>query len=114
MRAQLYTGQKKYIKNCVALGYPGETTEEKMKNSIFTLTPSLRSAGGQDSESAPSRPPVVKEAFQVFECTWDDSYPRKVDEALTEDHFLLRIDRIVMKKMAGQALQGKGIPSHAH
>ena len=34
--------KKKFMKNCVMLGYPGETTAEKMKNSIFTLIPSAR------------------------------------------------------------------------
>ena len=27
--------KKRYMKNCVMLGFPGETTEEKMKHSIF-------------------------------------------------------------------------------
>lgn len=34
---------RRYIRNCVMLGYPGENTEEKMKNSIFTLDSSKRS-----------------------------------------------------------------------
>ena len=33
---------RRFMKNCVTLGFPGETTEEKMKNSIFTLEPSRR------------------------------------------------------------------------
>jgi flavin reductase (DIM6/NTAB) family NADH-FMN oxidoreductase RutF len=34
--------EKKYLENCVLLGYPGDTTEETMKDSIFTLLPSAR------------------------------------------------------------------------
>ncbi|MDE7297034.1 MAG: hypothetical protein K2N84_07205, partial [Clostridia bacterium] len=53
---------KKYFREAVRLGFPGDTTAEKMKNCIFTLE-----AGIAEGE----RPLVVKEAFQVFECTWD-------------------------------------------
>ena len=31
------TDKRKYFKEAVRLGYPGETTEEKMKDCIFTL-----------------------------------------------------------------------------
>ncbi|MCX8045155.1 MAG: hypothetical protein N3B18_13635 [Desulfobacterota bacterium] len=99
--------KKKYMKNCVMLGYPGETTEEKMKNSIFTLIPSTR-AGSQNTQQYPQ---LVKEAFQIFECTWDDSYPLKPREDLIEYHFLLRIDKILMKKKWRDCLfKGKGFP----
>jgi flavin reductase (DIM6/NTAB) family NADH-FMN oxidoreductase RutF len=98
---------KKYMKNCVMLGYPGETTEQKMKNSIFTLLPSTRG----EAEGAHPCPPIVKEAFQVFECTWDESYPLKHSEELVECHFLLRIDKIIMKKKWRDCLfKGKGFP----
>ena len=39
---------KRLMRNCVMLGYPGETTEEKMANSIFTLLPSARAEGRRD------------------------------------------------------------------
>ena len=54
---------KKYFREAVRLGFPGDTTEEKMKNCLFTL---IESPLGKD------RPKLVAEAFQVFECTWDD------------------------------------------
>lgn len=99
--------KKKYLKNCVTLGYPGETTEEKMKHSIFTLAPSNRGAGPAENPN----PPIVREAFQVFECTWDDSYPVKPKADLVECHFLLRIDTIVLKKKWRDCLlKGKGFP----
>lgn len=99
--------KKKYMKNCVMLGYPGETTEQKMKNSIFTLVPSP----GKNGQETDPYPPFVEEAFQVFACTWDESYPLKRDEALVESHFLLRIDHIYLKKKWRDCLfKGKGFP----
>ena len=97
----------KFMKNCVMLGYPGETTDEKMKHCIFTLMPSLR----QEQQKPGHWPDIVKEAVQIFECTWDDSYPLKPREDLVESHFLLRIDKIVMKeKWRDCLLKGKGFP----
>ena len=58
------TDEKKYFKEAVRLGFPGDTTEEKMKDCLFTL---VNSQLGED------RPQLVEESFQVFECTWDDS-----------------------------------------
>jgi len=99
--------KKKYMKNCVMLGYPGETTEQKMKNSIFSLIPSTR----DNSQGAQKYPLIVQEAFQIFECTWDERYPLKPHEELVECHFLLRIDKIIMKKKWRDCLfKGKGFP----
>lgn len=98
--------KKKYMKNCVMLGYPGETTEEKMKNSIFTLTPS-----DVDFEGDVRRPDLVREAFQVFECTWDGSYPLTDTDDAIEYHFLLRIDRILLTPKWKKCLEkGSGFP----
>lgn len=98
--------KKKYMKNCVALGYPGESTEEKMKNSIFTLLPSTRSNGDDVRH-----PEIVKEAVQIFECTWDESHPLQDNKELIEYHFLLRINKIIMKPKWYQCLlKGKGFP----
>ncbi len=96
--------KKKYMKACVALGYPGETTEEKMKNSIFTLAPSTRSSNGEQRY-----PELVNEAVQIFECTWDKSFPHEHSDV--EYHFLLRVDKIIMrKKWYDCLLKGKGFP----
>lgn len=56
---------KKYFKEAVRIGYPGETTEEKMKDCIFTLVDGKRAREDMDVKY----PKIVKEAFQVFECT---------------------------------------------
>ncbi len=97
---------KKFMKNCVMLGYPGETTEEKMKNSIFSLQPTdLESPAGQ------YRPDLVREAFQVFECTWDDSFPLTDTDGSVEYHFLLRIDRVLIAPKWKACLEkGRGFP----
>lgn len=99
---------RKYFKEAVRLGFPGDTTEEKMKNCIFTLV---------DSTIEQSRPQMVEESFQVFECTWDDSLedayqdkPGKLEgyeppyrnfNGITSKlgaHFILKIDKILMKE----------------
>ena len=104
---------KKYFKEAVRMGWPGDTTEEKMKDCIFHLEE------GQMAELHPEEkfPKVVKEAFQVIECTWmreldnaqDDKagelngYPEPYHDfnGITSKfgaHFILRIDRILMKE----------------
>ena len=100
---------KKYMRNCVMLGYPGETTEEKMPHSIFTLVPSTRTE--EEREPGVQYPELVQEAIQVFECTWDPRYPLKQDPDSPECHFVLRVDKIVMKRKWRDALlKGKGFP----
>jgi flavin reductase (DIM6/NTAB) family NADH-FMN oxidoreductase RutF len=100
---------RKYTRNCVMLGYPGETTEEKMKNSIFTLVPSTRTDG--EREPGVQYPEIVQEAVQVFECTWDQRYPLKYAPESPECHFVLRLDRIVMqKKWRDRLFEAKRFP----
>lgn len=100
--------ERKYFREAVRLGFPGDTTEEKMKNCLFTLLP---------SELEGTRPKLVKESFQVFECTWDDSLedayldkagnlegyepPYRHFNGITSKfgaHFILKIDKIRMKE----------------
>lgn len=102
------TDEKKFFREAVRLGFPGDTTDEKMKNCIYTLE-----KGMSDGD----RPLVVKEAYQVFECTWDDSLEdARLDKAgklegydppyrnfngITSKfgaHFILKIDKILMKE----------------
>ncbi|MBN1801489.1 MAG: hypothetical protein JW891_08285 [Candidatus Lokiarchaeota archaeon] len=101
---------KKFIKQCVALGFPGDSTEEKMKDCIFTLV------DGQKKKEDPegNYPKIIGEAYQVFECTWlshlDGADKDEVQErysppyhdfnGITSEfgaHFILRIDNILMK-----------------
>ena len=99
---------RKYFKEAVRLGFPGDTTEEKMKNCIFTLS---------ESELGKDRPKYIEESFQVFECTWDDSLeeafndkagnlegyepPYRNFNGITSKfgaHFILKIDKILMQE----------------
>ncbi len=100
------TDKRKYFKEAVRLGFPGDTTEEKMKNCLFNLV---------DSNISKDRPQIIKDSFQVFECTWDDSLeeafndkPGNLDgynppyrnfNGITSKfgaHFILKIDKILM------------------
>lgn len=102
------TDERRYFREAVRLGFPGETTDEKMKDCIFTLEKGL--CPGE-------RPLVVKEAYQVFECTWDSSLenagedkagllegydpPYRDFNGITSKfgaHFILKIDKILMKE----------------
>ena len=101
------TDDKKYFREAVRLGFPGDTTDEKMNNCIFTLS---------ESPLGKDRPKILEEAFQVFECTWDDSLedafkdkagclegyepPYRNFNGITSKfgaHFILKIDKIYMK-----------------
>lgn len=83
---------KKLLKNIVRLGFPGQTAEEKLDDSIFTLI-----QPEQEISNGPV-PDVIEEAVQVFECIWDDSEAFHYFGTTDESHFLLRINRIMMKK----------------
>lgn len=87
------------LENCVVLGFPGETTEEKMKNSIFTL-------GDSHLTGAGPFPRIVLESVQVFECSWDSSHPHETHGL--EHHYLLRIEKIVMHATWKKALIAGG------
>lgn len=94
----------------VKLGFPGQTPAEKMKNCPWELEKGL--AEGE-------RPLVIKKAYQVFECTWDDTLedaykdkervgqldgvepPYRNFNGITSKfgcHFILKIDKILMKE----------------
>ena len=100
------TAKNKYFKEAVRLGYPGDEPKEKMKDLLFEL---------EEGMAEGKRPKVISEAFQVFECTWlrelDGASGDKVQESYsppyhdfngitseTGAHFILRIDKILMKE----------------
>ena len=104
--------KKKYFKEAVRLGWPGDTPDEKMKNCQFHFEDGLVTA-----ETGELRPQVISESFQVFECTWmreldgaQDDQPGQMEgyegpyhdfNGITSKfgaHFILRIDRILMKE----------------
>lgn len=110
-----FPDDKKLFKEAVRMGWPGDKPEEKMKDTIFTLE------DGQAINDDPSilRPQVVKESFQVIECTWVKELDGADKDLPIEDgkdkydgpfhnfngitspygaHFILKIDKILMKE----------------
>ena len=101
----------KYFKQCVDLGFPGDTPEEKMRNFKLHLEDSLSS----DEDKEHKYPKIISEALQVFECTWVKELDNAQDDKVQEEyngpyhdfngitskfgaHFILKIDRILMKE----------------
>ena len=101
---------KKNFEEHVRLGFPGDTPEEKMKDFKFTVD------DGMSKQENPTNnyPKIIKEAYQVFECTWvkelDNAQDDKVLEEYNEPyhnfngvtskygaHFILKIDHILLK-----------------
>ena len=94
---------RKYMRNCVMLGYPGESTEEKMGNSIFTLRPSMRSE--EERTAGTPYPDIVEEALQVFECSLDSW---EIDEQTHAQRSILNIDKVLLKeKWYGVLVEGR-------
>lgn len=103
------TDSRRTMEACVRLGFPGETTDEKMSESPFTLIPSTRTEA--EREPGTEYPKLVEEAVQIFECTWDRSHPLTTYPDSPECHFVLRIEKIVMKKKWRKSLlEGGGFP----
>lgn len=105
---------KKYFKETVRLGFPGDTSKEKMAKLSFNLEP---------SKMDEKRPNIISEAFQVFECTWDASLEQAYQDkaghlegyeppfrnfnGITSKfgaHFILKIDKILMAEKFHQAI----------
>ena len=101
---------KAYFKCHVDLGFPGDTPEEKMKNFKFNLEDSLSQKNDPDNKY----PKVIKEALQVFECSWWKELDNAQDDEIKEEydgpyhnfngitskygaHFILKIDHILVK-----------------
>ncbi len=102
---------RKYFKEAVRMGFPGDTPEEKMKGCIFTLEEGHMSREHPDEKF----PKVIAESFQTFECTWMSELEGAQNDRVQEEyegpyhdfngitskfgaHFILRIDKILMKE----------------
>ncbi len=104
------------FRETVRLGFPGETSAEKMKDCKFAL---------EAGQCAGTRPLVLSKAFQVMECTWDDSLedayadrervgqlegmepPYHNFNGITSKfgcHFILKVDKILMKQKQVDAI----------
>ena len=105
------TDSRKMFKEAVKLSWPGDKPKEKMANCQYVLEDSLLGEQGEE------RPQVLRDAFQVIECTWmrdldgaSRDVPSDADcyEGPYHDfngitsrygaHFILRVDKILMKE----------------
>lgn len=91
-----------YDRDCLngitKMGYPGMPVEEKVQANPYTFVDSP----GPENATDPDFPKIIAEAFQVFECTWDDCFDlqTKTDAFGNpyDTHFNLMIDRILIKE----------------
>ncbi len=95
---------KKWLESVVGLGYPGQTPEEKMKDTPFTLTETPT----QNFREDPDYPLIIKEAFQIYECFTDGMFDYKpyrvADALLAESFFVLKIKNILLKESCKRKL----------
>jgi flavin reductase (DIM6/NTAB) family NADH-FMN oxidoreductase RutF len=96
---------RRFMRNCVMLGYPGETTEEKMPHSIFTLLPSRRAP--EERTLGVLYPDVVEEALQIFECSLESF---EVKEEIHSMRAILTIDKVLLKERWHRVLLGDRKP----
>ena len=106
------------FRECVKLSWPGDKPEDKMPKCAFRLEKSQI-----EEETGEARPQVLSDAIQVIECTWmreldgaQDDRPGVLDgyeppyhdfNGITSQfgaHFILRVDRILMKKRYSDAI----------
>ena len=104
----------KTFAECVKLSWPGDKPEDKMPNCQFRLEP---------GQAEGDRPMVLTDAIQVIECTWvreldgaQNDLPGELNgyeppyhdfNGITSKfgaHFILKIDRILMKKQYADAI----------
>lgn len=105
------TDSRENFREAVRLGFPGPSAE-KMKDLKFAME------DGIADPSDKNRPKVIRDAFQVFECTWaselegadkfrvediDDGHPGPYNDfnGITSKygaHLILYIDKILMKE----------------
>ncbi len=109
----------KTFKEAVKLSWPGDKPEEKMPKVNFRLEKSMI----EEQNPADVRPQVLTDAIEVIECTW----MRELDGAANDApgclngyeppyhdfngitskfgaHFILRVDKILMKKQYSDAI----------
>ena len=108
----------KSFKEAVKLSWPGDKPSDKMPKCNFRLEKSLL-----EEETGEKRPMVLADAIEAIECTWmrnldgaDKDQPGELSgyeppyhdfNGITSKfgaHFILRIDRILMKKKYSDAI----------
>ena len=108
----------KTFKEAVKLSWPGDKPEDKMRNCNFKLEKSLL-----EEETGEKRPMVLTDAIEAVECTWvrelegaEKFLPGELNgyeppyndfNGITSKfgaHFILKIDKILMKKKYADAI----------
>ncbi|MBR4906838.1 MAG: hypothetical protein IKZ44_08260 [Clostridia bacterium] len=108
----------KSFKEAVKLSWPGDKPSDKMPKCNFRLEKSLL-----EEETGEKRPMVLTDAIEAIECTWmrnldgaDKDQPGELNgyeppyhdfNGITSKfgaHFILRVDRILMKKKYSDAI----------
>ncbi|MGN0563837.1 MAG: hypothetical protein ACI4LH_03765 [Candidatus Heritagella sp.] len=108
---------KKILRECVRLGFPGDSSAEKMKDFSLTMK------DGEMAQEHPDEafPKIVEESFQVFECSWMKEIDGAQDDVVKDTyeppfhtcngitspagaHFILRIDKILLKEKYRQSI----------
>mgnify|MGYP003952333143 CR=1 FL=1 len=86
---------KTRLKTVVDLGYPGQTTEEKMANQSFTFvdSPTEGRATGDGIH-----PPLIKEAIQAYECTLDESVDFHYNKHSSSRNFIIKLENVLLKE----------------
>ncbi|TDJ47898.1 MAG: hypothetical protein E2O52_02030 [Gammaproteobacteria bacterium] len=94
------------IETILKLGYPGQTTAEKMAYNCFDLIESPTPG----RESSDIYPKILADAFQIYECTLD--IERINENPILRDspsaHLLLNIDTILIKERWMKNVDGSG------
>lgn len=104
------------FKEAVRLGFPGESSAEKMAECAFKL---------EKGQCEGERPLIISSAYQVFECTWASELENAAEDkarigemegapppyrsfnGITSKfgcHFILKIDKILMKEKYRSAI----------
>ena len=96
-----------WLKTVVALGYPGQTPEDKMKDIPFKLVDSPNEIFRKD----PDYPLIMKDAFQVFECITDGTFEykphREAAPPLVEGFFALQVKNVLLKESIKRKLDNR-------
>ena len=98
---------KKNFAQHVDCGFPGDTPEEKMKE--FRFTP----IDGQSQQEHPNEkyPKILKEALQVFECSWVKELDNAQDDKVLEEYEVFKSLRTDVLKGLEDARANKVIGS---
>lgn len=96
-----------WLEAVVRLGFPGQTPAEKMAEIPFELEPSPTPGRAED----PDFPLLMKDAFQVWECSLDDSFeyvPKRVTDPENVERFMcLRVEDILLRESFAHMLESE-------